>query len=271
MTKFYSLFVCLLLLFIHTSSMAKNNSSENTVFTSAYEVQIIRIDFTMPNGFVRHLALGFTTNNVATDGYDYGYDALNKDNFPDDLNWIIENDRYVIQGVGAFDDSKKYPLGMFLSNSGNIQIALDKLENFDSLIDLFIYDSELDTYTQINHSNFAANIPKGDYVDRFYLAFKNDNQTNEIDKNSLSTNEFNIQNTRINYLRNSKELFVNTNDNFVIEHISIYNLLGQEIFSLNHVNSSLIKIPLETTQTKYGIVMLKTDQGDSLSKKIALH
>ena len=270
MTKIYSLFASLFFLFIYTSSIAKNNTLENTVFTSSYELQIVRIDFTMPNGFVRHLALGFTANNVATDGYDYGYDALNKDDFPNDLNWIIESDRYVIQGVGAFDDTKQYPLGMFMSENGDIEIALDVLENFDAPIDLFIYDSQLNTYTQINYSNYAASIAKGDYVDRFYLVFKDVSDSTNITK-SLSTEEFSLENTKVSYLNNTKELYISTNDNFIIENINIYNLLGQEMFSLKHVNSTLIKIPLETNQTKYGIVVVKTDLGDLLSKKIALN
>mgnify|MGYP001012613974 CR=1 FL=1 len=271
MTKIYSIYLTLLLLFIYTSSVAENKTSESIVLTSPTVRQIVRIDFTMPNGFVRHLALGFIPSNNATDGYDYGYDALNMDTFPDDLNWIIENDRYVIQGVGTFDDSKKYPLGMFLSNSGTIQIALDTLENFDTSIDLFIYDSVLDTYTQINNSNYAANISKGDYLDRFYLAFKDESQADEFANNSLSTDAFNLENTRVNYLSNTKELYINTHNNFIIETINIYNLLGQEIYSLNHVNSKLVKIPLEIKQNKYGIVILKTDEGESLSKKIALN
>lgn len=267
MTKIYSIYLTLLFLFIYTSSRAENKTSESIALTNPTYPQIVRIDFTMPNGFVRHLALGFIPSNNATDGYDYGYDALNMDTFPDDLNWIIENDRYVIQGVGTFDDSKKYPLGMFMSNGGNIQIALDRLENFDTPIDLFIYDSQLNTYTQINDSNFIANIAKGDYLNRFYLAFKSD----AFAKNSLSTDEINLKDIKVNYLYNTKELYVNTNDKFIIKNINVLNLLGQELFSLNNVNSKLIKIPLQTNQTRYGIVTIETDQGDYLSKQIVIN
>jgi hypothetical protein len=262
-------FCLVALLFVYANSNAKTHTTNSNYANST--IQRVRIDFTMPDGYIRHLLLAFTSDNSASDSYDYGYDALNQDAYPYDLNWLVDNQRCVIQGVGAFDNSKKYPFWMFMSKDGAIEIALKALENFDTPIDLFIYDSKLDTYTQINDSNYASSISKGDYVDRFYLAFKDESQADEFADKSLSADAFNLENTKVNYLRNTKELYVNTHNNFIIETINIYNLLGQEIYSLNHVNSKLVKIPLEIKQNKYGIVILKTDEGESLSKKIALN
>ncbi len=143
------------------SSLAENSSS----------IQRVRIDFTMPNGFVRHLLLGFTPDNTATDGVDYGYDGLNPDDFPDDLNWIIEDERYVIQGVGAFENTKIYPLGLFLSNSGDIEIKLTGLENFTEDINVFVFDAKLNTYTQLNDANYSGYSDSGDYTDRYFITF----------------------------------------------------------------------------------------------------
>jgi len=254
---------CLIALIITSTLIEGVHAQDN--------IQKIQIDFTMPNGYVRHLLLGFTPDNKASDGIDYGYDALNIDTFPDDLNWMIEDKRFVIQGVGAFDDTKKYNLGLFLENSGAISIDLKGIYNFETPINIFIYDNLNDTYTNINDYQYESSMDSGEYLDRFYIAFKDASQADEFANNSLSTDAFNLENTRVNYLSNTKELYVNTHNNFIIETINIYNLLGQEIYSLNHVNSKLIKIPLEIKQNKYGIVILKTDEGDSLSKKIALY
>ncbi|MFH4964400.1 hypothetical protein V8G69_05290 [Gaetbulibacter sp. M235] len=265
MTKKIHLFlVCIL--FVIGSSFT--NTSEAYADSN---LQRVRIDFKMPNGFVRHLLLSFTKDNSASDSYDYGYDAINKDVYPYDLNWMIGDLKCVIQGVGAFDDSKKYPLGMFMFNDGNIEISLDTLENFDSPIDLFIYDSQLDTYTQINDSNYAANIAKGDYLNRFYLAFKTDNASNSFAKNSLSTDEISLEDIKVNYLHNTKEIYVNTHDKFIIKTVNVHNLLGQQIFSLSSVNSKVIKIPFQTNQTKYGIITIETDEGGHLSKQIVIN
>jgi hypothetical protein len=234
-------------------------------------MQKIQMDFTMPNGYVRHLLLGFTPNNAASDGIDYGYDALNIDTFPDDLNWMIEDKRYVIQGVGAFDDTKKYNLGLFLENSGAISIDLKDTYNFQTPIDVYIYDNLLDTYTNINDSNYEASMDSGEYLDRFYIAFKDANFEDKIANFSLNTDENNLEDTKVSYLKNTQELYINTNDKFTIKNINVFNLLGQEIVSLSHVNSTLIKIPLQTNKTKFGIVIIETEQGGFFSKKIAIN
>ncbi|MBU3822378.1 hypothetical protein KO566_09925 [Flavobacteriaceae bacterium XHP0103] len=253
-------------LFILVSSL----SNISALTATSGNIQRIRIDFTMPDGYVRHLLFAFTQDNSANDSYNYGWDAINKDNYPYDLNWMIGDLRCTIQGVGAYDDSKKYPLGLFMSNDGDIEIALDELENFDEPIDLFIYDSWLNTYTQINESNYTATIPKGDYLDRFYLAFKEEDSS--AFAKTLSVDDVHLNETKISYLSSTKELYINTNNAITVKNIRVYNLSGQEVFSRNHVNSSsgLVKIPLEIRQTNFGIVTIETDKG-GYSKQIVLN
>ncbi|PKQ44327.1 hypothetical protein CSW08_14615 [Confluentibacter flavum] len=222
----------------------------------------------MPDGYVRHLLFAFTKDNSASDNYDYGFDAINKDDYPYDLNWMIGDLRCTTQAVGAFDISKKYPLGLFMSKDGDIEIALDTLENFDTPIDLFIYDALLKTYTQINDSNYAATIAKGDYLNRFYLAFKSENTS--FFAKTLDTEDITLKDTEISYLNDSKQLYINTNDKYIVKNIHIYNLNGQKVFTFSHVNSKLIKIPLQISQIKYGIVAIETDQG-GLRRKIVLN
>lgn len=248
--------------------MVSSFTNSLAALTTSSNIQRVRIDFVMPDGYVRHLLFAFTKDNSASDNYDYGYDAVNRDNYPYDLNWMIGDLRCTIQGVGAFDDSKKYPLGLFMSKDGDIQIALDTLENFDTPINLFIYDALLNTYTQINDSNYAATIAKGDYLNRFYLAFKNENTS--FFAKTLATEDITLKDTEISYFNNSKQLYINTNDKYIVKNIHIYNLNGQKVFTLNHINSKLVKIPLQINQIKYGIVAIETDQG-GLRRKIVLN
>ena len=53
------------------------------------EIQRVRVDFETPLGYVRHLLLGFTPDNAASDEMDYGYDALCFDDLDDDLDPFI--------------------------------------------------------------------------------------------------------------------------------------------------------------------------------------
>jgi hypothetical protein len=118
--------VCIAFIFVlsmnsFSSNTISANNNNNGQITQPGTIQRLRLNIVTPQGYLRQLLLGFTSDNAASDGVDYGYDALNFDDFPDDCNWVINDDRFVIQGVGAFDETKKYPLGLFLTNSGSVK------------------------------------------------------------------------------------------------------------------------------------------------------
>lgn len=228
---------------------------------SEAQVQRVRIEFVSPIGYIRALLLGFDPTNTATDGVDPGWDTLNFDDIPGDLNWMIEGDRYTTQGVGAFHETKTYPFGLFLTYSGTITISLTALENFDTTIDVYIYDAILDTYTQINDADYTADVASGDYLNMYYIAFL---------QPALSLDENELQKNEIRYLSNTKELYINTYNNSIIKHISIHNLLGQELFVLKRINNNEIKISLDFLTTDISLVTIITDKG-VLFKKIIIH
>ncbi|MCL8007222.1 LamG domain-containing protein, partial [Gelidibacter japonicus] len=145
-------------------------------------IQRVRFAFTTPENATRHLLLGFTPDNDATDGIDYGYDASNSDDFPSDLSFAIEGRKFVIQGVGSFDINKKYPLDMTLGITGNVELALTGLENFEETIDVYVHDALLDTYTRINTVGFQANLEAGNYSGRFSIVFRPDSTLSNIDQ-----------------------------------------------------------------------------------------
>ncbi|WP_242091530.1 T9SS type A sorting domain-containing protein [Aestuariivivens sediminicola] len=275
MTKITRLVFMVMLLFQigYTTCAFETEANSFTLHTTSSDpvIQRVRIYFISPHGMTRYLLLGFTSDNSATDGFDFGYDALNLDDLPDDLNWMIENDRYLIQGVGAFNDTKTYPLGMFLKNSGDISIGLYRTENFDDPIHVYVHDAYLNTYTEITEeTTFNEAMTKGDYTDRFYIAFK-DNSEDNVAKNSLSGPEAFAENTRIQYLTNSKELYVNTGGSQHIKNITIYNLLGQRVYSANGIQNQMTKMALPNLKGNYAIVSVESPEGYIATKQIVIH
>lgn len=226
--------------------------------TNAQDIQRVRIDFETPDGCSRQLLLGFTTNNEATDNFDWGYDGLALDHLPNDLNWIIDNNRYVIQGVGAYDNSKVYPLGLFVTIPGSIKIALNSLENFTEEIDVFIYDSVEETYNKINDNIYENSTEVGDFLDRYFIAFKEPN----LSSDDIKENDFSIK-----YLRNSGELLLDTiNDT---SELTIYNTLGQITLHQERIRTKRFKINFNYKRNSVYIVKVRTPKG-IISKKIII-
>ena len=256
--------------------MSTKSKSSNETKTNAFEyrtMQRVRIDFESPNGYVRPLLLGFTTDNAATDGVDYGYDGANFDQFPDDLFWLIENDSYVIQGVGEFDQTKQYPLALFLENSGNITISLNSLENFDTTINVFVYDSHLDTYTAINDTDFSMDISRGEYLNRFYIAFMDSNGSEDNENVVLSTHESDVKNSTIQYYGSIKTLHIEFPDESLSSYstINIFNISGQRIQEyIMKPNTNKLRVSLSDNMEKYLIVEV-ISSNYSQRKLLAIH
>jgi len=207
----------------------------------AQNIQRVRIDFQSPSGYLRPLLLAFTPDNAASDGMDYGYDALCPDDLPEDLNWMINNQRYVIQGVGEFSENKSYPFGMFLENSGNIEISLNSLENFENPINVYIYDALSNSFQRINDSGFSLNINNGDYLNRFFITFQNSNPPAGAN-NALSIVDNSIDKLIIKSILNTKEILITTKNSLKINKVEILDILGKKVSNIQNLDVSEVRI-----------------------------
>lgn len=227
-------------------------------------IQRVRLDFIAPNGALRPIMLGFTPNNQATDGYDYGYDALNTEDLPYDMSWLIEDEPYIIQGVGAFDETKRYPLGIYMDAFGAFEISLRSLENFETPITVYVYDTMLDTYTPINSFNFMTTIESGDHLNRFYITF--------LPNGSLSTVENHVESIMVSYLNDSQSIYVKTPRSIHVETVSLLNMLGQTVrtWDVNTVNQdSAIRLPVKRIAEGHYIIQVVSTEGKT-SKKVVV-
>lgn len=241
---------CILLLCLYVNGYSQN------------EVQRVRINFETPEGFVRHLLLGFTPDNAATDGFDYGYDAPNIEDHPHDMNWMIEDNRYVIQGVGAFDTTKAYPLGIFMSSEGSVSIALTSLENFPEPINVFIFDVENNSFHQINYAPFSFDIASGEYPDSYYITFS----TNVPYGSTLSLNDLDKDPFSVSYNNYTEELTFRSENNHPLDKIEIYNELGQLITQMFDENQSQMVIPVRNVASRPLIARIQSDQNHYIKR-----
>nr|WP_237691544.1 LamG-like jellyroll fold domain-containing protein [Mangrovimonas futianensis] len=251
-------------IFLKTTNNANLTSSNNE---NESIIQRVRITASMSNNLNRHLMLAFVPNSSATDGYDYGYDAKNIDTYSSDVSWNINDANFVIQGVSEFDSTKQYPLNIELAQAGDLAISLRMLENFDEdEIEVFIYDSVTDEYTQFNDVPFYINLDAGEYNSRFFLTF-------ESDESTLSIIEDMTNNVSVNYLNNSGEIFINTFNQINIRKVQLIDMGGKVIQTWSHsqvpeLSNSKIKLPVQRLSSGNYIIKLDTDLNTSISKKV---
>ncbi|RVT77498.1 hypothetical protein EOD40_06760 [Flavobacterium sufflavum] len=154
-----------------TAKLTTSSSNENDVVVED-KYKKIRLGFNSRNDYHRQILLGFI-DGKATDEMDFGYDAYNMDNFPNDMFFLIGEDQFVIQGVGTFNKNASYTIGVKADAEGKVKFMIDDLENFDANQPIYIYDNETGTYNNIRGTNYEVNLIAGTNTTRFSLRFFN--------------------------------------------------------------------------------------------------
>lgn len=221
----------------------------------------IRVGFNCPNNYHRQVLLGFM-NEKATSGMDYGYDAVNIDEFPNDMYFLNGDNQLLIQGDGFFDTNASFPIGVKTAVAGKVSFILDAMENFNPEQPIFIYDNLTDTYNDIRNELFEVNLPIGENHTRFSLRFTN--KTLKVEQNLLSDG------IQINHIQNENSLLINNKTvDTNVEKVTLYNILGQAVSSwkIENQEQENIKIPIKMVSSGVYIAKMKTSEGE-ISKKV---
>ncbi|WP_055448516.1 LamG-like jellyroll fold domain-containing protein [Lacinutrix mariniflava] len=223
----------------------------------------IRLGFSTADLFNRQLLV--TRDANATDLIDFGYDAENTEELNTDMFWMIDSNKFNIQGTNVIEASTVLPLGIKTIVSGINTFKIDALENVPADLEIYIYDAVTDLYHDIRtNPNFAIDLPAGEYLDRFELRFSNNI--------SLSTEDFEAAETGIQfYFANNNETIVINNPMLKnITKVEVYNMLGQSIIMYNDFESeNYTKLNTNNISVGSYILEIKTDEG-KLSKKVLI-
>jgi hypothetical protein len=228
-----------------------SNAKESDKFNVEETISRIRIGYEDPELFHRQLLLGFLPNSTANLDSNIGYDGMMMDSRDDEVFFIIENDltkKYVIQGVGAYDNTYEFPIGIIITQQGNHSIMLDDVENFTEPV--YIKDNLLNTTYNLSESSFSPNLSPGEYLDRFSIVF------NSITLNNA--NIFNDNDLRVYYTNNN--IIINNIKNIPLSKVKIFNELGQQVVELNNneLHQQKVTIPFAHQKGLY-IVQIESE------------
>jgi len=220
-----------------------------------------RIGFNSVNEIHRQLLL--TVDENATSAVDWGYDGVRKENQIDDMYWMLENDKYVIQGTNQVEVSTVVPLGLHTRDDGINEITIDKLENVPDDVEIFVHDNHLGIFHDLRQSNYQVYLVAGEYLDRFNIVFNNEiDPTLELDDEALSSA------FEVHYSNEEKSIIIISLGEINIEYLEILNILGQSIQTFDEVpNDKLTQIKVTNLSSGPYIIKLNTASG-TISKKV---
>ncbi|WP_372754259.1 T9SS type A sorting domain-containing protein [Mariniflexile sp.] len=239
------------------SSFYKTTGQKNEKVADT-DKKYIRIGYNSPEGYHRQLLLGFLPGTTADLGVNLGYDAIPSTTRDNDLFFIIDNDfskKYIIQGVGSYDASYKFPLSLIIKESGIHTIMLDAVENFPDPV--YIKDNVLNKTYNLKDASLELSLPSGVYNGRFELVF--------IPEHALSIKSSIEENIQVYYKDNT--IVVNNKKLLRLNNVLVYNMLGQYVVELKNevLNKEQIEIPLQHSQGVY-LVVVHSNEGSKTFK-----
>ena len=222
----------------------------------------IRIGFNSVNTLHRQLLLTMDPNTSL--GYDWGYDAPSNDNQKDDMYWMIDNEKYVIQGIDKIDDETIIPIGVHTDKDGLNSITIDKIENNTNNLNVFLHDKELEIYHNIMENEYEVYLIAGEYLNRFEIVFS------DITQESLSAETFNNDVINVYYSNDKTSIVLLNPKSIEIESAELFNILGQSVIKFDSIENTNYQ-EFKTNQLNGGSYILTiTSKEGTISKKVLI-
>lgn len=236
-------------------SKSKKDSSVKKVD----ETMRIRLGFESPDGYHRQVVASFFEG--PTDGIDILYDGKAGDFLPNDAFFLQEDQYFVIQSFGEFNEDREIPISIFIddnNNGGTQKFMIDGLDNIPENIGIYIkdYHNDGETYDIRNTSTFEIALESGEHKDRFALVFK----SKWIETENVASL---INDSVTIYMNNTdKEIVIQKNTEFDFSEVTLFSYLGQVVKSWTiGSKDSVVRFPVGEIMTGVYIVNIKTDQG----------
>ncbi|MEO1031011.1 MAG: LamG-like jellyroll fold domain-containing protein, partial [Bacteroidota bacterium] len=239
------------------------NVSNTEIDSSAIDERMkFRIRFRSDNDMHIERQILLTIDENTTSDVDWGYDGILDNDQTDDMFWMINDDKYIIQASNSADISTIYPVGIKASVDGINTISIDALENVPDDINIYLHDIDLGLYHDLRVSDYEVFLNTGQYLDRFEITFATEAQLLGIDDED---------NQGIDVLySNDKEKIVLINPNLIdVQSIELFNVLGQSVYAIEDVSESgYSEYEVKNLSTGTYIIKLYTVSGSVTTKKV---
>ena len=225
----------------------------------------IRLEFNSVSGpsTRRELLLGFS--EATTDGYDYGYDAINASEAPIDFNSLLDGQNMLIQSYASITNDKVVPLNFKTSGNYTYEISMTEIVAIDEAQEVYLKDNLTNTYFDLRNTEQAYSFTSaaGEYNNRFQVVFQSDA--------ALSVEESDYTFNLIYFNNKQDKLFVKGLQTDA-DNLQVINMLGQTVQEYKDVSAQVLDNGLNISNLASGtyIVYLKIDN-TTKTKKIIIN
>ncbi|MFV0236211.1 hypothetical protein OBK19_09885 [Empedobacter falsenii] len=248
--------------FIVKVANAGNLVLNNAMRTSAngpvyYKEQKDRYWLSLSNnqGKINSSLIGYV--NGSTNKFDQSFDAKPFDNNNEGLYSVLNNDLFVIQGRGDFNNEDSFDLTFNVKKAGTYQINLEKFEGVFENQNIYLVDKKLDKVFNLNElKSYSFYTKAGEINDRFSINYQNKTlSTNDLSKKGL-----------VVYAQN-KQITISSKES--IKSIKLVDISGRQLQNIQNINIKNYVINLNVNP-QVVIVVVENTNGTTESRKVIL-
>lgn len=217
------------------------------------------LNMTNTGGAFKQISIGYEQG--ATNGYDFGVDAAPSPGTYITFYSMIDAGTYAIQGRAyPWNQVDIIPLGYNCTIADTFQITLDHNDAFFADKDIFIEDTDNNTFHNLKTGPYSFTSTIGTFNNRFKIRYTNP---------SLGTQNQSVNPSTIYVYKEENNLVVSSSVE-EINSIVAYDILGRNIFEKENINSNKFALHLSSNENQTILVKIKLKNNQTITKKIIL-
>nr|WP_294787579.1 T9SS sorting signal type C domain-containing protein [uncultured Flavobacterium sp.] len=249
---------------IHFNNNQRTGTNSQFYKTAESDIEKNRIWINLKNteSTFKQILLGYATG--ATNALDSNFDAISMGSNPAiDFYSIGTAKKLTIQGRALpFEKSDVVPLGYMIATKGDYTISIDHADGFfNEDQEVFLEDKTLGKTINLRLENYTFTTAAGTFNNRFAIRYTN--KTLGID--DVET----ISDGILVAVKN--KIITISSSNEAINEVSIYNILGHEIFNKKKVDSTNLEISNLQVASQVLLVKTSLQNGFISTKKIIIN
>lgn len=214
------------------------------------------LDLQGPENIFRQILIGYAQG--ATTEMDRDFDGLLlSSNTAVAFYSRLNDQRLSIEGHGLpFNSSDSFNLGYQTDVPGQYTLSIENMDGLFTFQQVFLIDHLLGLTHDIKASAYTFASDGGTFDDRFDIVFES---------NALTISDY--AGPRVAVVTDSQGIGVRSEVQS-LSQVSVYDLLGRELFSQSHLNANELRISSITRQQQPLLVKVRLEDGTESIKKI---
>lgn len=209
------------------------------------EYKNFRVYITFNDTYIRELLINF--HDSATTGFDYGLESVSPGGAVNDAYWNVSYGALVTQAL-PYSIDLEIPIALNLNGDLAVEFNVGDIHNFDESQSIFLYDQELNTYTNLREVPYELTLNPGLFEERFKIVFERNDSTLHLDEvtsesvsvyTNISPSQLVVSNPKLMKLSNLK-LYDITGK--LMYEKAIQTIDSKYVVSTKHLSSSVYMI-----------------------------